>query len=126
LPLWRNAYEEVFGGVDHHLQCRKASDDVLARRDLEPMPAPSSRVRAVSLVLFETHNCGGAHLNYVVLTLLSVALLLATVMLVKEHRLRRAVQEVLRRLLHRWRTDEHFQASHHRDRHDSDNDDERM
>jgi hypothetical protein len=55
-----------------------------------------------------------------------VALLLATVMLVKEHRLRLALQEILKRLLHRWRTDEHFQASHHRDGHDSNHDDERM
>ena len=46
----------------------------------------------------------GDVLNYIVLTFVSVALLLAVAAFVKERRLRLALQGILQRLLERWRS----------------------
>jgi hypothetical protein len=45
-------------------------------------------------------------LNYVVLIFLSVALLLSVIALARERRLRLALQQILKRLLERWRAHE--------------------
>ena len=42
--------------------------------------------------------------EYVVVAMLSVALLLTVVTLIRERRLRLALQEILRRIMHRWRS----------------------
>ena len=49
---------------------------------------------------------------HVALTLLSVSLLFAVAMLVKERRLRRALQDILRRLLKRMRSDDKTTPDH--------------
>lgn len=54
---------------------------------------------------------------HVVLTLLSVALLFAIVMLVKERRLRLALQNILQRLLQRMRSRENTSSDHLRAQH---------
>lgn len=41
---------------------------------------------------------------HIVLTLITVALLLAIVALIKERRLRMALQQILKRLIERWRS----------------------
>ncbi|MFH1304631.1 MAG: hypothetical protein ABIK07_26560 [Planctomycetota bacterium] len=54
-------------------------------------------------------------MEFIVLTFVSVALLLAVVALIKERRLRLALQEILRHLIHRWRTHGKTDASYHTD-----------
>jgi hypothetical protein len=66
---------------------------------------------------------GGALVLYIVLTLVSVALLLAVVVLLKERRLRLALQEILKRILARWRPHANPQAPVHPDPRDPGGDD---
>ncbi|WP_291167097.1 hypothetical protein [Gimesia sp.] len=54
-------------------------------------------------------------MEYMVLTFVSVALLLAIVAFIKERRLRLALQGILRHLIHRWRAHGKTDASHHTD-----------
>jgi hypothetical protein len=63
---------------------------------------------------------------YIVLTLVSVALLLAVAVLLKERRIRLVLQEILRRILDRWKSRTGSQAPVHpdpRDPGDPDGDD---
>ena len=59
-------------------------------------------------------------LTYVVLAFVSVALLLAIVALIKERRLRLALQDILRRLINHWRSYANTQTDHRADRRDAD------
>ena len=63
---------------------------------------------------------GSAFLNYVVLIFVSVALLLAIVSLIKERRLRLALQAILKRLIDRWRSHANRHPSNSTDRHRTD------
>ena len=65
-------------------------------------------------------------LIYGLLALLSITLLLATLALLREHRLRRGLQAILNRLLTRWRFNEVRPNDGHRDRRDSGPDDSRL
>jgi hypothetical protein len=56
---------------------------------------------------------GGVLLAYVTLAFVSVALLLAVVALIKERRLRLALQGILRRMIDRWRNHETAQNHDH-------------
>ena len=69
---------------------------------------------------------GGVTLAYVVLAFVSVALLLAIASLIKERRLRLALQDILRRLIHRWRSHVHTQTDSHIPNRDADRDSDRM
>jgi hypothetical protein len=65
-------------------------------------------------------------LTYVVLAFVSVALLLAVVALIKERRLRLALQDILRRLINRWRSYANTQDDPHADRRSVDIDGDRV
>lgn len=65
-------------------------------------------------------------MTYVVLAFVSVALLLAIAALIKERRLRIALQDILRRLLNRWRSHAFTQTHPHPDRHHADTDGDRV
>ncbi|WP_417390824.1 hypothetical protein [Gimesia sp.] len=54
-------------------------------------------------------------MEYVVLTFVSVGLLLAVVALIKERRLRLALQGILRHLIQRWRTHGKTDSANHTD-----------
>ncbi|WP_339687979.1 hypothetical protein [Gimesia maris] len=54
-------------------------------------------------------------MEYIVLTFVSVALLLAVVAFIKERRLRLALQEILRHLIQRWRAHGKTDTSNHTD-----------
>ena len=56
---------------------------------------------------------------YVTLAFVSVALLLAIVALIKERRLRLALQDILRRLIYRWRNHATTPTHSRTDRHNS-------
>jgi hypothetical protein len=60
---------------------------------------------------------------YIVLTLVSVALLLAVAVLLKERRIRLVLQEILRRILDRWKSRTSPQAPVHADPCDDGGDD---
>ncbi len=47
---------------------------------------------------------GGANMNIIVITFLSLALMVAVAVLVREVKLRRALQRLLYRVLERWRS----------------------
>lgn len=57
---------------------------------------------------------------YVVLAFVSVALLLAIVALIKERRLRLTLQDILRRLINRWRSHANTESDPSSDRRDAD------
>ena len=61
-------------------------------------------------------------MNYIVLSSISLALLLAVAALIKERRLRLALQNILKRLIHRWRSYADTQNRRRPDRHDIDSD----
>ncbi len=61
-------------------------------------------------------------MEYIVLTFVSVALLLAIIAFVKERRLRLALQEILRHLIHRWRAHGKKDNSNHADADPTDRD----
>jgi hypothetical protein len=63
---------------------------------------------------------GDSPLNHIVLTFVSVALLLSVVTLIKERRLRMALQQILTRLLIRWRSHANTQVPEKPDRRDAD------
>jgi hypothetical protein len=65
-------------------------------------------------------------LSYVVLTFVSVALLLAIIALIKERRLRLALQQILKRLIDRWRTHANTHTSSHTDHRNPDADGDRV
>jgi hypothetical protein len=65
-------------------------------------------------------------LYHIALTLVSVALLLAVVTLLKERRLRLALQEILKRLILRWRKNATSQATGHDCRRNADADGDRL
>jgi hypothetical protein len=65
-------------------------------------------------------------LTYVVLAFVSVALLLAVVALIKERRLRLALQDILKRLINHWRSYANTQADPHADRRSADADGDRV
>ncbi|MDP7019568.1 MAG: hypothetical protein QGG36_27475 [Pirellulaceae bacterium] len=65
-------------------------------------------------------------MTYVVLAFVSVALLLAVVALIKERRLRLALQDILRRLINRWRSYANTQTDPHADRRSADVDGDRV
>jgi hypothetical protein len=68
----------------------------------------------------------GAALAHIVLASVSFALLLAIVALIKERRLRLALQDILRRLIYRWRNHATTPTHSRTDRHNSDANDGRM
>ena len=65
-------------------------------------------------------------MHYVVLGFVSFALLLAIVALIKERRLRLALQQILNRLLARWRTNAQTQKHRHPGRHSASDDTRRL
>jgi hypothetical protein len=65
-------------------------------------------------------------LSNVVLTFVSVALLLAIIALIKERRLRLALQQILKRLIDRWRTHANTHTPSHTDRRNPDADGDRV
>ena len=69
---------------------------------------------------------GGLLVTYVVLVFVSVALLLAIVALLKERRLRLALQDVLRRLIQRWRSYAQTRPHDHGDRRNAGPDEQRV
>ena len=54
-------------------------------------------------------------MEFIVLTFVSVALLLAVIAFIKERRLRLALQGILRHLIHRWRALEKTDSANHTD-----------
>ena len=54
-------------------------------------------------------------MEYIVLTFVSVALLLAVIALIKERRLRLAIQGILRHLIQRWRAHGENDSTNHTD-----------
>ncbi|WP_145055140.1 hypothetical protein [Lignipirellula cremea] len=65
-------------------------------------------------------------MTYIVLAFVSVALLLAVVALIKERRLRLALQDILKRFINRWRSHADTQTGPHPDRRSANADGDRV
>jgi ABC-type siderophore export system fused ATPase/permease subunit len=83
-------------------------------------------LRARRTSINESSKKEGDYLIHVVLTFVSVVLLLAVVAIIKERRLRLALQQILIRLIERWRSNANTHTTRPVDRRDAIDDNDRV